>query len=52
MSLKDLFELYDRRKELADALFDPEFADYDPMLYHEYMEEYSEITEILENIKL
>ena len=52
MSLKDLFELNDRRRELEGYLNDPGFADFDPMLYHEYWQEYNEIIEILENIKL
>ena len=51
MSLKDILELYDRRKELEETLNDPGFADFDPMAYHEYWEEYDEITEILESIK-
>lgn len=52
MSLKDLFELNDRRRELEGYLNDPGFADFDPMLYHECVTEYEEIIEILESIKL
>lgn len=52
MSLKDLFELNDRRRELEGYLNDPGFAEFDPMLYHEYVTEYEEIIEILESIKL
>ncbi len=52
MSLKDLLYLTDRRRELEELLDNPEFAEFDPMAYHECWEEYDEITEILEDVAL